>query len=498
MGIVFAGSVLLAGPATQPVAKSERFDRCPGWEGFQNRVVPKSIKPVEQDFGYSETNFAGAAPGEIGGTIWRSSTPASYVAKIASKTLNDSLSASGTFAITATSGSSGLFFGWFNAGNAEAGRQNSLGIRFAGEGSGARLTLQLVTDSNQACGTKITPWVVDKTKARGEGRKFRPTSIRNDGTRYTWKLDYDPQGNSGGGEMHFVIRSDRDQHDDFEGKTFTVALPKGYKEQGTSFDRFGMVTSMRPGNSMKIFFDDLKYEGKTEDFSSAADWTGNGNHSSYERQQEGGAHDFGFSAKTNFAGGKAGEIGGMMWRSGDFGYYADRVGPLSLAERLEARGKIVLNVGPPDSGVYFGWFNSAEKVYSPPQAGNFVGIKIGGPTRVGHYFVPAYATTQTTKPAQGSLQHSPNISVERGVGPVLTPQKVFEWKLVYDPDAAGGKGAIEATLGTETVTLPLKDGDKAKGATFDRFGLFTTHRGGSYIKLYLDDLSYTASGAARP
>jgi hypothetical protein len=56
----------------------------------------------------------------------------------------------------------------------------------------------------------------------------------------------------------------------------------------------------------------------------------------------------------------------------------------------------------------------------------------------------------------------------------------------------GGKGTIEATLGNESVTLPLRDGDKAKGASLDRFGLFTTHRGGSFVRIYFDDLTYTA------
>src|SRR5688572_16803938 len=153
--------------------RSESFDKDPAWDAFQNRIPPKDGKTVKQDFGYRETNVAGKAKGEIGGTIWRCSTPASYAATIAPRTLNDKLSASGTFAITATAGSSGAFFGWFKADGegdadaADAGRQNSLGFRFAGEGSGARITFQLVTATNQACGTKITPWVVDKSKPKG-------------------------------------------------------------------------------------------------------------------------------------------------------------------------------------------------------------------------------------------------------------------------------------------------------------------------------------------
>ena len=52
-----------------------------------------------------------------------------------------------------------------------------------GENSGARLAVRLITAKNQSCGTFIPPFIPGK---------FRPTAIRNDGTRYTWKLDYDP------------------------------------------------------------------------------------------------------------------------------------------------------------------------------------------------------------------------------------------------------------------------------------------------------------------
>src|SRR5207244_7468063 len=113
---------------------------------------------VTQDFGYSPSNLAGTEKGEIGGQVWRSSTRASYAASIRSKTLHDKLKASGSFAITATAGSSGAFFGWFNGEQTGSGRRDTLGFRFAGQGSGARLTLQLVTDKNKACGAKGTQW----------------------------------------------------------------------------------------------------------------------------------------------------------------------------------------------------------------------------------------------------------------------------------------------------------------------------------------------------
>src|SRR5688572_23609706 len=40
----------------------ETFDRDPGWEGVNNRVVPKAYPTVAQDFGYNAgTNHAGDA-----------------------------------------------------------------------------------------------------------------------------------------------------------------------------------------------------------------------------------------------------------------------------------------------------------------------------------------------------------------------------------------------------------------------------------------------------
>ena len=43
------------------------------------------------------------------------------------------------------------------------------------------------------------------------------------------------------------------------------------------------------------------------------------------------------------------------------------------------------------------------------------------------------------------------------------------------------------------MTLALKPDQKAEGARLDRFGLFTSTAGGQMVKIYLDDLTYTAS-----
>src|SRR5262249_21050827 len=65
----------------------------------------------------------------------------------------------------------------------------SLGMNMDSERSGARLAVRLITGKNQSCGTFVTPFIPGK---------FRPTPIRNDGTRYRWTL-----------RLHFVRTAPR-------------------------------------------------------------------------------------------------------------------------------------------------------------------------------------------------------------------------------------------------------------------------------------------------
>jgi hypothetical protein len=65
--------------------------------------------------------------------------------------------------------------------------------------------------------------------------------------------------------------------------------------------------------------------------------------------------------------------------------------------------------------------------------------------------------------------------------------------MVYDPAANSGQGELRVTLGKESATLALKKGVKAESARFDRFGLFNSTIGGQLVRIYLDDLKYTAT-----
>jgi hypothetical protein len=480
--------------------RSQTFDSDPGWTGLNNRVEVKQYPTVTQDFGYSKTNHAGASVGEMGGMVTRAATPAFYGDKVGSLTLDDRMSASGTFAFTKTSAGAGVFVGFFQEHQPGAsGRPiGSLGMDFDTEGGGARLAVRLITGRNQSCGTFVTPYVPGK---------FRPTPIRNDGTRYKWTLDYDPAGAGGRGRFTFTMQGDQPKPGSLVGAnspavakdearirfpdttTFSVDLPEGFKQQGTTFTHFGMMNMMKPGGRLAIFLDDLKYQDRAQDFSSDPNWNAAGNRATYQATDVGGAHNFGYSGDTNHAGGaKQGEIGGTFWRTDKWGYYAERIEPVTFDHRLEARGKVAMVVGGVDADMCFGWFRSAGsgegEDRAPNRTGEFVGIKVGGPTRVGHMFLPTFTVNEKLR---GLPDH----------GPVMRPGKACEWSLVYDPDANNGQGAITATLDGESVTHNLKPGQKAKAkdARLDHFGMFAIGPGGQIVKLYLDDITYTAGGA---
>jgi hypothetical protein len=466
-------ATLPARPADPPALKTEQFDRDPGWDGFNNRLAPKNAPTITQAFGYSRTRFATDTPGEIGGQVWRSNTVAFYGRPIAPKTLADPLTATGTFALTKSAGSSGMFFGWFNAVQPGSGRPtNSLGFYIDGEGSGGRLAVHLISGHNRVCGTFVTPFTPGG---------YRPTPVKNDGTRYHWSLSYDPAGR---GRVRFTIRSDAATHEPWEGKEVAFDVPEPVRTDGATFDRFGLMNVQRAGNPLSIFVGGLTVDGTPVDLSNDPGWDGHGNRVTYQDREQNGANDFGYSP-TSHAGGKPGEIGGLLWRMDKLlGYYADRVGPLTFADRLEARGKVVLVVGAPDSDAAFGWFGSESKDQYPTTAGPFVGVKIGGPTRVGHYFAPGYVTGRGTK---GSPK----------TAPVLVPGKVHAWTLVYDPAAAGGRGSLRLTLDGQSAAVELTAGAKAEGGRLDRFGLLTVGPGGGSLKVYFDDLTYTAGSGAK-
>ncbi|MDZ4290185.1 MAG: hypothetical protein U0984_19620 [Prosthecobacter sp.] len=460
------GMAVLVGAArgqAEAILKVENFSRDPRWEGRNNRVPSKEAAMVTQDFGYSATKLAGQAEGELGGTVQQAMTPAMYADEIAMKTLDTRLSAAGSFAVTKTSGVAGVFFGYFNG--KQAGGSGlpigSLGLQLDFDEAGGHLSARLVDQSNQTCGKIIGP-------------------IKGDGLRYRWTLDYDPGANRGNGRFKVMVKSEGKKRESFEGETFVVDLPAELRKSGAVFDRFGLMNLLKAGGGVTLFFDDLRYDGTSEDFTIDPGWTGLGNRLTSAAEEVARAQDFGYR-ETNHAGGSVGEVGGSFWRSDKgWSYYADRIATVSMAQRLEAGGKVKLVSAGADADMYLGWFSSADAhADQPPCTGrNFLGVHVGGQAGMGHWLAPLYRTAKGT---EGKLDK----------GPVMRPGKACEWSLVHDPAAHQGEGELRLTLDGETVVLPMKPGQLTEGARFDRFGLFTGQPDGQMVKIYFDDLRYS-------
>jgi hypothetical protein len=450
--------------------KRTDFAQDPDWDGFRNRQVPQPPPVTRQDFGYRPTNHAGGKkPGEIGGRIQRSATPASYsVALPQEKTLNDRISASGRFSVTWDDNGNGVWLGFFNAKETRGWRANhSLCFRLDGNGSKFWVFYEYGTQHWFSGGAGCF-----------EGEAYQRTRTKpfaSDGTPHDWSLAYDPDANNGDGLVTFVL----------DGKTYELRVAPGHKKDGATFDHFGIVNQQTTGGSIDAYFDDLVIDGQAYNFDEDPKWEGRGNQVTFADHVKRPHQDFGFSPTSTHAGGKPGEIGGVTWRGAGPAWYADRVGPLSLDDELFASGTLAFTGAGSDSGVHIGWFDSASKRANSKDDGvaqsNYLGILIEGPSRIGHYFRPAYGVAN----ADG---------ITTDAGPIIRPDAaVHRWTLRYSPKAGKtGHGRITVTLDDQTVTQDLTESHRKSGATFDRFGLFNPAVTGNQTILWLDNLTYTA------
>jgi len=470
------GAGLMVAIATSPLRGTvqlfEDFDTDPGWDRHNNVVTSPVARVVTQNFGYRTSNFAGNAPGEIGGIIDRAPLNGAYYGLVldAPLTLEQPLSFSGNAAIrmaTHTVGftsSSDVFVGFFNSQEQGWRPPNFLGFRIHGFNE----PVQHVAGIELSYGT--SRWAADGA--------LGVQTIFPGATKHSFQVNYNP--NVGSGQMTF-------QWDG--GPVQSLDIRPLHRSHGAVFNRFGIFSNQLPGsvegNKIEAYFDDLNVNGVTYSFASNPGWEGVGNQTMFQDRNFYGTNNFGHRT-SNFAGGASpGELGGLFWRVEDRdeefqGYYADDVGILTLNDRLHASGKIAVTKFSIDSGVMLGWFNSAEQDWPPS---NFVGVYMDSFTSVGRHFTPMYGTQSgITEFAQ---QPWPLLSAD-GTS--------MDWTIDYDPDAAGGLGAITVTLEQMRRTLVLQPGAKLDGAILDRFGVFNMQdNNGKHALIYFDDISYTSA-----
>lgn len=462
-------------PAAEPLTrKTESFDADPHWQSFRNRLLPDPLPTVKQDFGFRTTSHAGgSSPGEIGGRLHRTITPASYFLPIDTLTFDHPFTASGKFAVRNCEGGSGIMIGWFHDSSKGWRTPNSLAFRIDGNGGKYWVFYEYGTTRGKTGGAGCF-----------EGERYQTTTtppFKADGTSHRWQLACDPQAADGRGAITFQIDDTRYP---------PVELPPEHRRDGIALNRFGIWNVQIAGSSSEIYLDDLQLNDRHFTFDNDPDWTGQGNQVEFLDRIIRPHHDYGFSP-TSLIHPEPGELAGVIFRDERPSFYATPTGKLSLDDPLRASGKILMSSAAADSGFSIGWFNAdAKRNKQTPEyelrSTDYLAAMIEGPSRIGHYFRAAYSNSagqgiidSEDTPGSGSL-------------PILSPDsRVHDWQLNYDPEAAEGRGEIEIVFDGLHRKFSLRPGDRKLGAIFDRFGLFNIQAGGHHVLFAFDDLSFT-------
>jgi hypothetical protein len=265
-----------------------------------------------------------------------------------------------------------------------------------------------------------------------------------------------------------------------------------HRAQPLVLDRFGIFNLQMYHCPFEMYVSDLSVNGRKIDLSRDPQWEGRGNRVRFtERDFQ--RMDFGFS-ETSWAGEAAGEVGGLFYRSEAIdplhGYYADATGGLTLDDPLSFSAGTAFVDGATDAGMFIGYFNARERMatFTDKYAAQFLrssmGVVIEGPTRAGYYVNAQCTPTRELN------------ALRRG--PTFLPtgqRRALSFR--YDPAGNGGSGRIVVSLDRESFTLDLTPEMRRAGAGFDRFGLMNIRRGGKYVRIYFDDLTYTARQSSR-
>lgn len=218
----------------------ETFDADPRWaaEGNQVSYHARIVRPWF-DFGYSDTSYAGAARGEMGGTIFRGdyrfpNTIAFYGDRTSPLSLAAPLEAHGRVAMLRSISDAGVLIGWFHSERSIEGGtdkstvpQDFLGAFIEGPSSDGFYFRPVYRVHGEDGGV-------------GRGPYIYPDAVARD-----WRIRYSPETRTLTVEL--------------DGEKAAIEFPAERIETGASFNRFGIITTQIDGNYEIVYFDDLAY-----------------------------------------------------------------------------------------------------------------------------------------------------------------------------------------------------------------------------------------------
>jgi hypothetical protein len=232
----------------------ETFDRDPQWDARGNRVSFDSTNVRPQfDFGYSRTHHAGgAAPGEMGGLIFRgdersAASMAYYGDRTEELSLDHPLKSSGKLAFLRGVTDSTSMIGFFHS-------EGTMRVSTAQRSGFPENFLGAVIEGPSSQGFYFYPaYGTDREGEtldgfRVEPRGPEPPHLYPDGATHNWSLEYVP-GAGKAGRITVTL----------DGKSVSLDVRPEHREVGARFNRFGIVTTHIDGNGQVVYYDDLTY-----------------------------------------------------------------------------------------------------------------------------------------------------------------------------------------------------------------------------------------------
>lgn len=222
----------------------------PRWEGRNN--ASRYTEPrfhAMHSYGWSQTNWAGEKPGELGGLFWRTEPPdplcSYYGDDVGKLTLDDPISFSGTICFVDGMTDAAAFFGYFNHENQVQKLDPARSDAFAPAASSMGIT---IADSS-AVGYYFTPHVTARSR---HGVQKNCEVFLPDRRRRRFRFDYDPNGNGRRGRATVTL----------DDRAYILDLTPEQRKSGALFTRFGLANVRSGGHSVEFYLDDVSYTAR--------------------------------------------------------------------------------------------------------------------------------------------------------------------------------------------------------------------------------------------
>jgi hypothetical protein len=217
----------------------------PQWEGRGNQArYLQTDFHARQDFGYSQTNWAGKTPGEIGGRFWGTEVVdplhAFYAGDVGRLTLDDPISFSGSINFVDGGVDGRMLIGYFN----RAARLAAIEGEYKGNPPHQFMGLEIMDQTR--IGYSFTAVCSPRQDIAFEERGpiIIPDRIKR---RFTFR--YDPAAGQAG---RITVTLDK--------AAFTADLTLEQRKAGAVFDCFGLLNPRKGGKYVDAYFDDFTYD----------------------------------------------------------------------------------------------------------------------------------------------------------------------------------------------------------------------------------------------